>query len=66
MLKIEFFLHACYFLLYSIAFGIMSDIKCLHQIIFTGDTVFQSLWKNLTFSNNCDIFILDECLQPFG
>ena len=57
---------ACYSLWY-IAFDIVSDIECLHKIIFTLGNVFKWFWKNLIFSKTYDIFFyLDGCLQPCG
>ena len=49
--------------LYCIAFGIVSDIECLHKIIFTLGSVFQSFWKKIIFSKNVTFLILDGCLS---
>ena len=38
---------------------------CLHKIIFSLGSVFQSFWKKFILSKKCDIFfIFDGCLQP--
>ena len=39
-------------ILLSIVFGIVSDIECLHTILFTLGTVFQLFKRNLLFSKN--------------
>ena len=44
--------------------GNVSEIGCLHKIIFTLGIVFQSFWSKLIFSKKMvTFFILDGCLQ---
>ena len=38
------------------AFGIVSDIECLHTTMFTLGSVVQSFYKNLHFPKKCEIF----------
>ena len=39
-------------------FGIVSDINCLHTIIFTLDTVYHSFYKNRIFSKKIVTFVV--------